>query len=202
MPYLSAQQRQVMKLMQWVITPISLIITLKMNAGITFFIFVGSVLQWLQSTLWRQPWLRRWAGLPPMTRYDGPSGFAGGASTSSSTSASAPLTRVAPGSTWQAPRIITTTARVSSSSGSSSSSSSSSSSTTVGESNNPITMVKEGYSSVMDKARERQASAGKKAAYSKAQEYEAKRALEEDENYLRRREEERQLRELKKKRKV
>ena len=156
-----------MKMMQYVLTPLSIAVTFKMAAGLQFFFVISAVLQWCQTWLFFQPWLRRWANLPPLETHE------------------VKVARtIRPGATsgagqWQAPRTISTTARPVE---------------TASEelnlnTNNPITNLKNAWKGIMEQGNKRQASRAAKAQEQKAQEYEQKRRLEEEEKYYKRREE-------------
>jgi YidC/Oxa1 family membrane protein insertase len=49
--------------------PLGLVVTTFLPAGIQFFFLATGALQYLQSWLFFQPWLRSWARLPPLVRY-------------------------------------------------------------------------------------------------------------------------------------
>lgn len=168
LPYMAPQQAAVMKMMQYVLTPLSIAVTFKMAASLQFFFVMSAVLQWCQTWLFFQPWLRRWANLPPMESH-------------AIKVARAASQSGAPGSggQWQAPRTISTTARPAE---------------TVGDdrsvvTNNPMTNLKNAWKGVMGETNKRQASRTAKAHAQKAEEYEKKRQLEEQEKYYKRKEE-------------
>jgi YidC/Oxa1 family membrane protein insertase len=53
-----------MKLMMWVLGPVSLLFTLWLPSGVTFYFAFAALLGLLQNTITMQPWFRRWAKLP------------------------------------------------------------------------------------------------------------------------------------------
>jgi YidC/Oxa1 family membrane protein insertase len=87
-----ADTANIMKLMGYVMTPVTLFFTMKFSAGLQLFLLTTGVLQAVQSTLLLRPWFRKMAGLPPLERHD-------------------KATPLSPGAaSWQAPRTLTTTA--------------------------------------------------------------------------------------------
>ena len=165
---MAPQQAAVMKMMQYVLTPLSIAVTFKMAASLQFFFVISAVLQWCQTYLFFQPWLRRWANLPPLESHEVKVARTGSQSGT-------------PGSSgqWQAPRTITTTARPAE---------------TVGDdksvvTNNPVTNLKNAWKGVMGEGTKRQAAKTAKAHAQKAEEYEKKRQLEDQEKFYRRKEE-------------
>ncbi len=88
------QQALMMKMMSWVLTPISLLVTANFAASVQWFFLCASALQWVQTSLFYMPWLRRRRGLPPLVPFSG-----GGSQPPSAGS-------------WQGPRTVDTTARV------------------------------------------------------------------------------------------
>ncbi|EFX02035.1 mitochondrial export translocase [Grosmannia clavigera kw1407] len=180
--YMAPEQAQLMKMMQIVITPVSILVTVKMSAGLTLFFFLSSVLQMVQTWLWHQPWLRTWKGLPPLHTLIQTPGVAKPA-------ASSTTLRLSPASTWQAPRAISTSATVTAS-GSEAAKPAGPPST--------VDVVKKGWNKMMGTAKDKQGASKDKQTFKAALEYEKKRAAEEEESLYRRREAERQYREMKK----
>lgn len=81
-----------MKLMGYVMTPVTLFFTMKFSAGLQLFLLTTGGLQALQSMLLLRPGFRKMVGLPPLVR----------------TGPAAPLSAGA--ASWQAPRTLKTTA--------------------------------------------------------------------------------------------
>lgn len=183
---MAPEQAQLMKMMQIVITPVSVIVTVKMSAGLTLFFFLSSVLQMLQTWLWHQPWLRTWKSLPPLHTLVQTAAAA-------KPPASATTLRLSPTSTWQAPRAISTVAAAGSGSGSGSSDAG-----TPAGPPSTVDVVKKGWNKMMGTAKDKQGASKDKQTLQKALDYEKKRAVEEEESLYRRREAERQYREMKK----
>lgn len=86
----------IMKILPWVLGPITILFTLKMSAAVTLYIACASLTQYLQSTIFFMPRVRALTGLPPLP----PRNTASHRTVSSSKNA-----------TYQAPRTINTTAR-------------------------------------------------------------------------------------------
>ncbi|KAL8406068.1 hypothetical protein RB596_004782 [Gaeumannomyces avenae] len=87
-------QAPLLKMMQYILTPITFLATLKLNAGVQIYLALSSFLQIVQTQIQNQPAMRKRAGLPPL-----------GAPIASASS---------PKIKWEAPRIINTTAVVNS----------------------------------------------------------------------------------------
>ncbi|KAL8376510.1 hypothetical protein RB595_007551 [Gaeumannomyces hyphopodioides] len=85
-------QAPLLKMMQYILTPITFLATLKLNAGVQIYLALSSFLQIVQTQIQNQPAMRKLAGLPPL-----------GAPIAS---ASTPKIK------WEAPRTINTTAVV------------------------------------------------------------------------------------------
>lgn len=85
-------QAPLLKMMQYILTPITFLATLNLNAGVQIYLAVSSFLQILQTQIQNRPAMRKLAGLPPL-----------GARTAGAGS---------PKIKWEAPRTINTTATV------------------------------------------------------------------------------------------
>ena len=187
MRYMAPQMQSMMKMMQMVITPISVVLTARMSALLTFFFFTSSFLQMLQTGLWHQPWLRRWKGLPPMDQMVG-GGLAASARNSSN---SIPATyRLEPGSNWQAPRTVSQQQQHQSSTAAAAAA--------AAQPPSAVDVVKQGWSKMMGQAKDKQKDMSAKDIFAKADLFEKKRTVEDEESLYRRREAERQYREMKK----
>lgn len=177
---MAPEQAQMMKMLQIVITPISILVTIKMAAGLTVFFFLSSVLQMIQTLLWHQPWLRTWKGLPPLETL---------IQTPSAKGTTSTAFRLSPGSTWQAPRA--TYDREAAAAREAAEAAAASGPSTVD-------VVKKSWNKMMGAAKNKQGAAKDKQKLQDAETYEKKRAMEEEEALYRRREAERQYREMKK----
>ena len=85
-------QAPLLKMMQYILTPITFLATLNLNAGVQIYLAVSSFLQILQTQIQNRPAMRKLAGLPPL-----------GARTAAAGN---------PKIKWEAPRTINTTATV------------------------------------------------------------------------------------------
>lgn len=152
-------QQKTMKLLGLVLMPLSLIFTIKLSAATQLYFLVTASLHTLQSALFYQPWFRNMMGLGPVP-----------------TVGIAPIAEVA--NVWQAPRgtVIDTKATTVTPAADSSYFS------TISES---ISSAKKSVTSTIS---ERGDSSERKNAAAKAKEYEEKRALEEKEKLIARRE--------------
>jgi len=97
--YLPEQQARMMSVFNYVVTPLTLVVTLNMAAGLQWFFLISGLMQVTQSLIFQNTLFRRWVGLPPMRIGGEPA-------------AAAPSTIH-----WQAPtpaagRTVGTTARV------------------------------------------------------------------------------------------
>ncbi len=153
-----------MKMLQYVITPISILVTMNMAAGLQFFFLVSGCLQYIHSVLFLQPWMRRLLGLPP----EPPGGFRG--------RGGEPVAGPAPGgggapAAWQPPRSGATGAPI--------------------DTRNPVTNIKNMYSNLKQQMAEYGSKAAVKNSRQKAEDYEKRRSLEEQKKYYERLEENR-----------
>jgi YidC/Oxa1 family membrane protein insertase len=163
-----------MKGLAYILTPISFLITLWMPACLQFFFVVSALLQYLQSWLWRQPWLRSWANLGPLVKPGSGSGFLNPASSyqaprTGSSSAGGGPTRFSKGAT------ISTTARP----------------VSVDEGDLTVSGVASGLKEGWNAAKQVQTKWATKSSAKndkqRADEYEERRALEDKAAYYRRR---------------
>ncbi|KAK3685254.1 60Kd inner membrane protein-domain-containing protein [Podospora appendiculata] len=156
-PYMAPAQQKTMRIMGMVMLPLSLLFTAYIPSGAQLYFLIAGVGHTLQLFLFYSPWFRKLVGLGPL---------------SAATTASAPT----PNNTWQAPRVINTTARVADNEPAKAQS-------------NIITST---MGPVVDAAKEKLANYNnrgqKEKTFKAAQEYEAKRALEEKEKMAARRE--------------
>lgn len=156
-----AEQANLMKLVSYVMTPISLFFTMNFSAGLQLFLLTTGGLQALQSMLLLQPGFRKLVGLPPLTRTVG---------------TAAPLS--AARTSWQAPRTSTSTAATVDVG-------------KVGIVQDATNSAKQARQSLTQKLKEYTDKGDAKAARAKAIKYEERRALEEKERYYARMEEQR-----------
>ncbi|EPE08495.1 mitochondrial export translocase oxa1 [Ophiostoma piceae UAMH 11346] len=194
MKYMAPQMQSMMKMMQMVITPISVILTARMASLLTFFFLTSSFLQMLQTALWHQPWLRRWKGLPPMEQMiaGGTLNAAGNAASSAAgVRSSIPASyRLEPGSNWQAPRTVSQQQQQQSSTAAAAAA--------AAQPPSAVDVVKQGWNKMMGQAKDKQKDMSTKDIFAKADLFEKKRTVEDEEGLYRRREAERQYREMKK----
>jgi len=164
-------------MLAYVITPFSAIVVLKMAAAFQWFILVGSVLQYLQTSLFFMPAVRRWANLPPLTP--------GGSSSPSGPQGpmASMLRNNAAQASWEAPRTIDTTAQVQPE--------------FVKEGKKAFNGLKGAFQSAASKASDHMGKQAVKAQREKAATYESKRALQEKEAFYRRQEEKNIKRQMK-----
>jgi YidC/Oxa1 family membrane protein insertase len=153
-----------MKLLGYVMTPLSLFFTMNFSAGLQLFLLTTGGLQALQSMLLLQPGFRKMVGLPPIARTVPVGGRP------------APLS--ASGTSWQAPRTLTTTATTVDTG-------------KVGIVQDATNSAKQARESLTQKLKEYTDKGDVKAAKAKAKKYEERRALEEKERYYARMEEQR-----------
>lgn len=178
---MSPQQAQIMKVVPWVLGPISFFVTWKMVASVQLFFATTALLQYVQTTLWHLPAVRRACGLPSLEEVsqlsrNAPSPFAaaGPGAGGSSSSPFAKAGAAKGGIQYQAPRTVSTTA-------------------TEGaaqkpDSSNPWEAAKDSWASLKEKMDKRAAGNSIKNEKSEAAKYEKKRLQEEHEQYLKRRE--------------
>jgi len=158
-PYMPPAQQKTMKLMGLVLMPLSLIFTIKLSAATQLYFLVTASLHTLQSAIFYQPWFRNMMGLGAVP-----------------TAGTAPVAQV--NNVWQAPRgtVIDTKAKT----------------VPTATDESYFSTIKESISSaktsVTSTISERGESSEKKNAAAKAREYEEKRALEEKEKLIARRE--------------
>lgn len=141
-----------MGLMGIVMVPISILVTVWLPASVQLFILLSGGLQYLQTWLLHQGWLRQRLGLVPLV----PTGQA-------------------PTSTgsWQPPRTIDTTGRPAE----------------APKSESIYSTLKGGISSASEKVGDYSGKKERDGNVAKAQKYEEKRSLQENEQYFARREE-------------
>lgn len=149
--------------MSVVLIPVGGIVTLYMPAVVqVFFVWTG-ILQYLQTWAFYQPWVRRLCGLGPISKFDAP---APTRSPSLASASAAPVS--ATGGSWQAPR-------------------------TAGQQQTQqqaqasddglFSTVKSSVSWVREKMAENTAKSENRVAANKAQEYEQRRALQEQDEW-------------------
>lgn len=63
-------QAKIMKVLPWVLGPIGTLVTMKWAAIVQLYLAVAAILQYAQTSLWYQPVIRRWVGLPPLVPVD------------------------------------------------------------------------------------------------------------------------------------
>ncbi|KAL1890063.1 hypothetical protein Sste5346_008499 [Sporothrix stenoceras] len=202
MRYMAPEQQQTMKYVQMAITPISVLVTIKMSAGLTFFFLSSSILQMIQTWLWHQPWLRNWKGLPPMHEM-----LSGGAlnnvpgGTSAAQHAARPVAfRIDPNSSWKAPRATSTGVQEAESTAGEDAAAAAKKAEEkiLTQPPSAIEAAKKGWGKLMGNAKEKQAASKDKEVLRKAQDYEKRRAMEDETQVYQRREAERQYRAMKK----
>ncbi|KAG8156293.1 hypothetical protein KVR01_013828 [Diaporthe batatas] len=159
-PYMSAQQAGFMKIVPFVLGPVSFIITYKMGAAVQLYFAVTAIFQYLQTTLFHVGWIRKAAGLPPLEelKHNASGGPVPGAGS--------------PGSMqYQAPRTINTTATEAPTG-----------------TDNPVKAFKEAWGGIKEKINKRNENNAQKSTQKTAVDYEKKRLQQEHEQFLRRRE--------------
>lgn len=159
-----AEQANLMKLLGYVMTPLTLFFTMKFSAGLQLFLLTTGGLQALQSMLLLRPGFRKMVGLPPLT----PTIPVGGKA--------APLSAAA--TSWHAPRTLAATATTVETG-------------KVGIVQDAANSAKQARESLSQKLKEYTEKGDVKAAKAKAKKYEERRALEEKERYYARMEEQR-----------
>jgi YidC/Oxa1 family membrane protein insertase len=70
------RQKAMTKLFTWILTPLSLVITIWLPASVQFYFICTSALSMAQNLIMRQTWYRRLTNLPPLPSPAGPSGAA------------------------------------------------------------------------------------------------------------------------------
>lgn len=98
---MSGPQAAMAKFLPWIIGPISIIFTLKFPASVQLFFAAAGGLQYLQTTMFRNSYVRRLAGLPELERVD---------DTDQQPRRSPFVQHSGGGPVYQAPRTIKTTA--------------------------------------------------------------------------------------------
>ena len=198
MKYMAPEQQQTMKYVQMAITPISILVTVKMSAGLTFFFATSSVLQLIQTWLWHQPWLREFKGLPPlheMLQGGALKNVPGGSGASAHAHAARPVSfRIDPDSSWKAPRTTSTGVPEELSEDDVKAKSAADN---LSKPPSAVEMAKKGWNSMMGNAKEKQSASKDKEVLRKANEYEKRRAMEDEAQLYQRREAERQYRAMK-----
>ncbi|CAK7206972.1 hypothetical protein SEUCBS139899_009779 [Sporothrix eucalyptigena] len=193
MKYMAPEQQQTMKYVQMAITPISILVTVKMSAGLTFFFFTSSFLQLIQTWLWHQPWLRDLKGLPPMNEMLQGSALKNVPGGSNANTARPVSFRIDPESTWKAPRTTST--------GVPEETDDANANATPDNLTKPpsaVELAKKGWGKMMGTAKEKQSASKDKEVLRKANDYEKRRAMEDETQLYQRREAERQYRAMKK----
>ncbi|KIH91095.1 mitochondrial export translocase [Sporothrix brasiliensis 5110] len=201
MKYMAPEQQQTMKYIQMAITPISVLVTIKMSAGLTFFFLTSSVLQMIQTWLWHQPWLRAWKGLPPMHEMlqgGALNNLPGGGSAHQQQAARPVAFRVDPNSSWKAPRATSTGFKEAAEDAASETSQAAKAEELLTKPPSAVEVAKKGWGKLMGTAKEKQAASKDKELLRKAQDYEKRRAMEDETQAYHRREAERQYRAAKK----
>ena len=158
-PYMAPQQAKIMSIVSLVMAPISGLVTIYFPAGLQLFFFMTGALQYLQTWVFYQPWLRRWAGLPPLTPV------------SPAQPQTSPFS--AQSASWQAPRTISTTATPA----------------RTASFSDIRDSLKGGIRSASEKISRSAEGNKKKQLRKQASDYEERRALEEEEKYHARQEE-------------
>lgn len=154
-----------MQIMSVALIPVGGIVTLYMPAAVqVFFVFTG-LLQYLQTWAFYQPWVRRFFGLGPVFKFDAPRIPSGGSGASASASASGPAPP--PGGSYQAPRVIGQEQQQQA----------------PASDDGLFGTVKSSVSWVREKMAETSAKSENKVAATKAQEYEQRRALQEQDEW-------------------
>lgn len=153
-------QANLMKLFGYVMTPLTLWFTINFSAGLQLFLLTTGFFQALQSWLFLQPAFRSMVGLPPMNKI--------------TAIAAKPFS--ASGTTWQAPRTMSTTATAVEDG-------------KLGLVDDAKDSAKKAKASLTQKLRDYNAKGDVKERARKAAKYEEKRALEERERYYARMEE-------------
>lgn len=64
--YSNPAQQATLKIITWVLGPLSILVTHSLPAGVTFYFAVAAILGIVQSTITTNPAFRRWAALPPL----------------------------------------------------------------------------------------------------------------------------------------
>jgi YidC/Oxa1 family membrane protein insertase len=174
LPFTPPESRAMMKTLAYVITPVSLIVTIYLPAGVQWFFLVSAILQYGQSWLWRQPWLRKWARLGPIPFSPTQSGrVVQGANGGMKWQAAQP--RSAGGGGGGAGTVIPTTAR------------------SLAEAEGDLSVrgiaqgLRDGWGSVKEKRDAYVKKTTAKADKSRQKDYEEKRALEDDNGFYERR---------------
>lgn len=173
MPFMSPQQAKIMRMVPWILGPVSFFVTWKMAASVQLFFAATAFLQYVQTTLWHIPAVRRVCGLPPLeevmqTARKAPSPFAAGARASPVIRPSAANKA---GVQYQAPRTVKTTATEA-----------------KPDSDNPIEALRDSWASVKEKMNKRSSNKSLNNERTDAADYEKRRLREEHEQYLKRRE--------------
>lgn len=180
---MAPDQAQMMKMVSYVIIPLSVLVTIKMSAGLQFFFVVSAVLQYAQSALFYNSIVRRWANLPPVERYvsAGPDGKGAQMSPFSNAAGAAGT-----GSGWQPPRggTVDTTARPAPSPEEEGGGGGK-------KGANPLSEMKDTFTGMRGKVNKYQENQSKKLERERAMKYEQKRQLEEKERYYARLQEKR-----------
>lgn len=168
---MSREQAAMGRLIPWVIGPLSILVTLNFPASVQLYFASAAFMQYVQTTLWHMPLVRRLAGLPPQTV--------------NSEYQPKPLLRspfanrpASQGPTYQAPRTINTTATEESST-------SSTDETTAPRS--PLAMFREAKASLMKTAEPWMAKKSAKTEKERAIAFEKQRKQKENADYLARR---------------
>lgn len=157
---MAPQQAKIMNMVAIVFAPLSLFVTIYFPAGLQWFFLMTGGLQYLQTWVFYQPWLRRWAKLPVLELKGAATPVAPKTSPFSAKSAN-----------WQAPRTITTTA------------------SPAKPESNIMSSLKGGMETFREKLDNHQAKTRKKSENTQAEMYEKRRRLEEEAKLSARREE-------------
>jgi len=147
-------QQNTMKIMAMVMLPLSLLCTAWIPSGIQLYFMLTGGFHFAQTWAFYQPWFRRLVGLAPLAQPG---------------AAAAPA---APIGSWQAPRILNTTAETV---------------TAPAAAEAKKSIFTDGFGAAKTKLAEMSASTEEKATVKNAKEYEEKRALEQKEGLMARR---------------
>jgi hypothetical protein len=170
---MSPQQAKIMRMAPWILGPVSFFVTWKMAASVQLFFAATALLQYVQTTLWHIPAVRRACGLPPLDEVmqaarNAPSPFSAGPRASPVVKPSAANKT---GVQYQAPRTVKTTATEA-----------------RPDSDNPIEALRDSWASVKEKMNKRSSNKSLNNEKTDAANYEKRRLREEHEQYLKRRE--------------
>lgn len=98
---MAKEQAAMMKIMPWVLGPITILVTISMPASVQLYFAAAAILQYFQTLLWHMPLVRKLCRLPPNL-------FPVNNTTEEPTRPASPF--VSRQGTYQAPRTVATTA--------------------------------------------------------------------------------------------